>query len=75
VLVEAYDVGDPAQADELLAPLRALGPVNDTIRTVPMPALSHLHMDPEQPVAGVSDSLLIAGAASAGRGRIGRCRT
>ena len=50
VIVEAYHLGDPAQADELLAPLRALGPVNDTIATVPVPALSHLHMDPEQPV-------------------------
>ena len=26
VIVEAYHLGDPAQADELLAPLRALGP-------------------------------------------------
>ncbi|HEV8220017.1 MAG TPA: FAD-binding oxidoreductase, partial [Streptosporangiaceae bacterium] len=31
VVVEAYHVGDQARADELLAPLRALGPVNDTI--------------------------------------------
>jgi hypothetical protein len=54
VIVEAYHVGDPAQADELLAPLRALGPVNDTTATVPMPALSHLHMDPEQPVPGLA---------------------
>ena len=54
MIVEAYHVGDPAQADELLAPLRALGPVNDTTATVPMPALSHLHMDPEQPVPGLA---------------------
>jgi hypothetical protein len=46
VIVEAYHVGGSAQADELLASLRALGPVSDTIQTVPMPALSHLHMDP-----------------------------
>jgi hypothetical protein len=59
VIVEAYHTGDPAQADELLAPLRALGPVNDTITTVPMPALSHLHMDPEQPVPGIGDGMLI----------------
>src|SRR5215469_4362311 len=39
VIVEAYHTGDPARADALLAPLRALGPVNDTITTVPMPAL------------------------------------
>jgi FAD binding domain/Berberine and berberine like len=50
VIVEAYHIGVPAHADELLAPLRALGPINDTIATVDMPALSHIHMDPEQPV-------------------------
>jgi hypothetical protein len=59
VIVEAYHTGDPAQADQLLAPLRALGPVNDTIATVPMPALSHLHMDPEQPVPGAADGMMI----------------
>jgi FAD binding domain/Berberine and berberine like len=60
VIVEAYHVGDPAQADQLLAPLRTLGPVNDTIQTVPMPALSHLHMDPEHPVPAAGDGLMIA---------------
>ena len=35
VIIEAYHIGDPAAADELLAPLRALGPANDTIATVP----------------------------------------
>jgi len=60
VLVEAYHFGDPAQADQLLAPLRALGPVNDTITTVPLPALSHLHMDPEQPVPGKGDGMMLA---------------
>jgi FAD/FMN-containing dehydrogenase len=60
VIVEAYHVGDLAQADELLAPLRALGPVNDTIQTVTMPTLCHLHMDPEHPVPGAGDGFLIA---------------
>jgi FAD binding domain/Berberine and berberine like len=60
VIVEVYHVGDPAEADELLAPLRALGPISDTIQTVPIPALSHLHMDPEQPVPGFGDGLMIA---------------
>ena len=59
VVVEAYHVGDAAQADELLAPLRALGPVNDTVQTVPMPALSQIHMDPEQPVPGFGDGMLL----------------
>jgi hypothetical protein len=58
VIVEAYHTGDPAQADALLGPLRALGPVNDTITTVPVPALSHLHMDPEQPVSGAGDGMM-----------------
>jgi FAD/FMN-containing dehydrogenase len=60
VIVEAYHIGAPAQADELLAPLRALAPVNDTIATVPLPALSHLHMDPEHPVPGFGDGMMIA---------------
>ena len=59
-LVEAFHLGDPAQADALLAPLRALGPANDTIRTVAVPELIQLHMDPEQPVAGLGDGRLIA---------------
>ena len=59
-IVEAYHVGEQARAEQLLAPLRALGPVNDTIATVPMPALSHLHMDPEHPVPAAGDGLTIA---------------
>jgi hypothetical protein len=59
VVVEAIHDGDPGQADELLAPLRELGPINDTIATIPMLALPHLHMDPDQPAPGVADGLLI----------------
>ncbi|MBV9335780.1 MAG: hypothetical protein JO243_07780, partial [Solirubrobacterales bacterium] len=60
VIVEAYHIGNPAQADELLAPLRRLGPINDTMAKVPMPALSHLHMDPPHPVPGAGDGMLLA---------------
>ena len=60
VIVEAYHVGDPAEADELLAPLRELGPLSDTIGVVPMPALSHIHMDPAQPAPGIGDGLNLA---------------
>jgi UDP-N-acetylenolpyruvoylglucosamine reductase len=59
VVVEAIHLGDPGQADELLAPLRTLRPVNDTIATISMPMLSHLHMDPEQPVPGIGDGLMV----------------
>jgi FAD/FMN-containing dehydrogenase len=58
-IVEAYHLGDPRQADELLAPLRRLRPENDTIAAVPVPALSHMHMDPEQPVPAVGDGLMV----------------
>jgi len=60
VIVEAYHVGEQGEADELLAPLRALGPIDDTIRTVAMPALSDVHMDPTQPVPAAGDGLLLA---------------
>jgi hypothetical protein len=60
VIVDTYHAGDRAQADELLAPLRALGPVNDTIGTVSMPELGRVHMDPEQPVPAVGDGLMLA---------------
>ncbi|MGH9293884.1 MAG: FAD-binding oxidoreductase [Acidimicrobiales bacterium] len=59
VVVEAIHLGEPEQADELLAPLRALGPVMDTIRRIPTPALSHLHMDPEHPVPATADGMLL----------------
>ena len=58
-IIEAYHLGDPAHADDLLAPLRALGPTNDTISTVQMPALTHLRMEPEQPVPAVGDGLMV----------------
>jgi hypothetical protein len=60
VIVEAYHVGDPAQADELIAPLRTLGPINDTIHTVPMAALTRLHVDPEHAVPAAGDGMTVA---------------
>jgi hypothetical protein len=59
VVVEVIHVGEPEQADELLVPLRALGPVMDTIQPISMPALSHMHMDPEHPVPATGDGLLL----------------
>ena len=61
VVVEAIHVGDPAEADQLLRPLRALAPVNDTITTIPVQELSHLHLDPEEPVPGVADGSVLDG--------------
>ncbi len=58
-VVDAIHLGAPAEADALLAPLRHLRPVTDTVRNVSMPELSHLHLDPEHPVPSVSDGLML----------------
>ena len=58
-IVEAIHTGDPAEADALLAPLRALAPAMDTIGTISLPELSHMHMDPEHPVPGIGDGLAL----------------
>ncbi|MFL5838779.1 MAG: FAD-binding oxidoreductase [Solirubrobacteraceae bacterium] len=59
VTIEVIHVGDSAQADELLAPLRALGPDQGTIGTIPAKELVFLHGDPPQPSPGVSDGILL----------------
>ena len=50
VKVEAAYLGDAGTGAELTQPLRRLGPELDTFATIPPPALSQLHMDPDQPV-------------------------
>jgi hypothetical protein len=47
------------RAAELLAPLRALGPEMDTFADIPPVGLSRIHMDPEHPSPGVSDSTML----------------
>jgi FAD/FMN-containing dehydrogenase len=60
VLVEAIFCGPEAEGELWLSPLRDLEPVMDTVETVPMPALSRLHMDPEGPAAGIGDGMMLA---------------
>jgi len=60
VVVEAIYLGDEAEGAELVKPLRDLGPEIDTVATIPTPALAHLHMDPERPVPGFGDGMLLA---------------
>jgi hypothetical protein len=60
VVVEVIHLGDAGELNRLLTPLRALGPVVDTIAPTPMDQLSHLHMDPEQPVPFAGDGMLLA---------------
>ena len=59
VLVEAIYAGDPVEGEHWLAPLRALGPVMDTVETTSMTALSRLHMDPEGPAPGIGDGTML----------------
>jgi hypothetical protein len=49
-MIEAAYLGDAGTGAELIGPLRRLGPELDTFATIPPPALSQLHMDPDQPV-------------------------
>ena len=60
VVVEAIYLGDEAEGAAMIQPLRDLGPEMDTMATVPVPALSHLHMDPEHPVPGAGDTRLLS---------------
>ena len=55
VLQAIYSGDDFAEAEALLEPLRALGAAIDTFAVMPVPALSRLHMDPEEPTSGMAD--------------------
>ena len=60
VVVDVIHLGSPEEADALVAPLRALRPLTDSLAMIPLPALSHLHMDPEHPSSGAGDGLLLS---------------
>jgi FAD/FMN-containing dehydrogenase len=57
-LVEVAFLGSEADGAELVAPLRALGPVMDTLARVAPTALGAMHMDPEDPLPYRSTHLL-----------------
>ena len=59
-LVEATVVGDADEGAALLEPLRALGPVMDTFTMRPVATLQQLHMDPEHPVPGTGNGMLLS---------------
>ena len=58
-IVEAAYLGDEAEGAELLRPIRELGPVMDSFAVVPPVALSELHMDPREPIAGITGHQLV----------------
>ena len=59
VVVEVVHAGGEDEGRELVAPLRALGPVMDTVDRMPIEGLSHMHMDPEHPVPGSGDGIAL----------------
>jgi FAD/FMN-containing dehydrogenase len=81
VVVEAASLATQHETDALLQPLRDLGPVMDTFGWIPVETLDKLHMDPEHPVPGTGDGMLLGelapetvdafvGAAGAGTGTL-----
>jgi hypothetical protein len=66
VAVQAFHLGSEAEGAALVAPIRALGPEIDTVALTPVAALQHVHMDPEHPVPGVGDGLLLDDLPAAG---------
>lgn len=60
VVVETAVQETPERADELLAPLRALGAEIDTVHRQPVAELLQLHMDPPGPMPGGGDGMLLA---------------
>ncbi|MCA0294452.1 MAG: FAD-dependent oxidoreductase [Actinobacteria bacterium] len=59
-VVEVATTLDPIAADDLLAPLRALGPADDTMAMIPVEQLDQLNMDPPAPVPIHADGWLQA---------------
>jgi FAD/FMN-containing dehydrogenase len=60
VVVEAIYLGDEQSGAELLGPMRELVPALDTVATIPVERLSSVHMDPEHPVPGAGDGMLLS---------------
>jgi FAD/FMN-containing dehydrogenase len=59
-VLEVIYCGDPADGEELVAPLRKLGSGGmDTIQAQPPAGIAELHMDPPTPVPYISESMLI----------------
>ncbi len=59
VVIDGAVLGTEAEANEILAPLRELGPEIDTFATVPAASLVRLHMDPEPPMPALGDGVMV----------------
>jgi FAD binding domain-containing protein len=59
VAIDGAYLGSPEAGAEALAALRALEPEIDMFAPIPAAALSHIHMDPEHPVPGHGDGMVL----------------
>jgi FAD/FMN-containing dehydrogenase len=59
VVVEVIHLGNEEEGFRLIQPMRELGPVADTVRQIPIVELPHVHMDPEHPVPGAGDGMVL----------------
>ena len=59
VVVDGAVLGNEVHANGILAGFRALEPEIDTFGTVPAASLIRLHMDPEPPMPGMGDGVLV----------------
>ena len=59
VVIDGAVIASPEQAAATLDPLRARRPELDTFSAVPPVALSHIHMDPEEPMPGLSTHAML----------------
>jgi FAD/FMN-containing dehydrogenase len=57
-VIEAIYCGPEAEAGDVLAPLRELEPIMDTIAAQPPAGIAELHMDPPEPAPYTADGLM-----------------
>ncbi len=69
-IIDGAVTGDDALAAEVLAPLRALRPEQDTVARVPAASLVRLHLDPEGPTPAYASSTLVSALPDAAVTRI-----
>ncbi|WP_454860071.1 FAD-binding oxidoreductase [Promicromonospora soli] len=58
-VVELVSLLDREATDDVLAPLRELGPIQDTVRPLSPTELATIHMDPVEPVPAAADGFLL----------------
>lgn len=59
VMIDGAVLADDVAAADILTRLRSLDPEIDTFGRTPTPAITHLHMDPEEPAPAVTDVVLL----------------